>query len=158
MKKVKYFLVLFLLSVILSACGQKSEVLIMDKPAEDGKYHYTNKDLTFSITLPEEFIYYQTQRIEEDNYSDIEFFVPTGDEKYKQDVPGYAKAIVLRVYSDENWEENVESDPYSDFFEVLGEKKGKVYVLRFWHIVPSDWQDRWSEEKQNEIKKSFVIN
>jgi len=158
MKKFKIFFFVFLLSIVLSACGQKSEVLIMDKPADDGKYHYSNKDLSFSLTLPEDFIYYQTQRKQTVEYSDIEFFVPTGDKKYNQEVPGYAKPIVLRVYSDENWEENIKNDPYSDFFEVLGDKKDKVYVIRFWQDIPSDWQGKWSEDMKNKIKESFKID
>lgn len=158
MKKLKIFFLVLFLSIVLSACGQKDDVLVMDRPAEDGKYHYSNKDLEFSLTLPEEFIYYQTQRKLTKEYTDIEFFVPTGDKKYNQEVPGYAKPIVLRVYSDENWEENMKNDPYSDFFEVLDNKKDKVYVVRFWQSIPLDWQEKWSEEMKNKIKESFKIN
>jgi len=48
--------------------------------------------------MPSEFIYYQTQRKNTDDYIDLEIFVPTGDKSYYQEIPGYAKPIVIRIF------------------------------------------------------------
>jgi Zn-dependent protease with chaperone function len=61
MKKI--FFSLLILFFVLNACSKKQETA-MDRLAKDNLYHYVNEDLKFSIDLPKEFIYYQTQREE----------------------------------------------------------------------------------------------
>ncbi|MFH1661929.1 MAG: hypothetical protein ABIA02_02440 [Candidatus Falkowbacteria bacterium] len=129
----KNIILILVISLFLSGCGcEKEKVFNMDELADDNKYHYENIDLNFKIDLPQEFIYYQTQRKKVDNRIDIEFFVPTNDVDYIQEVPGYAKPIVVRA---ENGE----------------------YDLKFWEIVPNDWEERWSEDMENEIINSFEV-
>lgn len=150
MKKVLLFILVF--SLLLTGCGKKQEKY-MDQPAEDGKFYYNNKDLGFSITLPPEFLYYQTQRKETGGYKDVEFFVPTTIE-FKHEVPGYAKPIVIRIFEKQAWEKINENDRTTNYSEV-GEKDGRVYTIKFWELPPDDWKDKWTENMKKEILDSF---
>ena len=73
----------------------------MDELGRDNLYHYRNEELGFSLDLPPEFIYYQVERFNAADYTEIRFFVPTSDPNYVYEVvPSYAKPIVIRVYSE----------------------------------------------------------
>lgn len=133
----------------------------MDQPAQDGNFYYQNEDLQFNLVLPPEFLYYQTQRKTTDDFIDIEFFVPTSDSDYPQEAPGYAKPIVIRVFSSQDsWEKEAEKN----IFQELGKGKGwwiaadnKIYTIKFWDKAPSDWQSKWKEEMREAIIDSFEI-
>ncbi len=140
---------------VLTGRGNKKQEIDMNQPAEDGKYHYQNKGLGFSIVLPAEFIYYQTQRKEADEYKDIEFFVPTTT-KFKHEVPGYAKPIVVRVFGKPPGEEVDEHDKNTIYNEI-GVKNGKVYIVKFWDLPPNDWKEKWTDNMKNELIESFKI-
>ncbi len=153
---MKKLILLFTIIILLtSGCFNKNEEVYMDKPAEDGKYHYQNKDLGFSVVLPPEFIYYQTQRKETEDYTDIEFFVPTTTE-YRHEVPGYGKPMVVRIFKKQAWEE-VDEDDKTSLYNEIGEKDGKIYTIKFWELAPEDWDEKWTFDMKNEIVDSFKI-
>ncbi len=158
----RIFSVVFFMAAVLaiSGCaGQKAQV--MDQPADDGAYHYSNKDLGFSLVLPPEFEYYQTQRSETGSYVEIAFFVPTGDRNYAMEVPGYAKPVVVRIFSRRTWESDDASGMdavYKTGFSQIAEKGDNIYTIKFWDDIPADWTGKWSEEMANQIKNSFKVN
>ncbi len=125
----------------------------MDELAKDGNYHYQNKDLGFSLVLPPEFIYYQTQRKNTDDFTDIEIFVPTNDTSYPQEVPSYAKPIAIRIFSNDYWNNSNEEE--RGLYQKVGAKGNFVYTIRFWDYPPTDWTDKWSEEMKNKIAENF---
>jgi len=148
MKKIILFSVIFI--ILLSGCGKKP---LMNELAKDGNYHYQNKDLGFSLVLSPEFIYYQTQRKNMDDITDIEIFVPTNDVSYPQEVPSYAKPIVIRIFSNDYWSNSKEEE--RGIYQKIGVKGTFVYTIRFWDYAPTDWTDKWTEEMKNEIIKNF---
>lgn len=150
MKKISLFLLLIIFPLIISGCfGEKQND--MDVPTLEGTYKYSNVDFKFSLVLPSEFEYYQTQRLNGDDYTDIEFFVPTSDLDYPQDVPSYAKPFVIRIYDKGAWD-----DGRSDF-QKIDETKNQVYAIQFWEREPKDWQDKWNVEMKNNILNSFEL-
>lgn len=131
---------------------------IMDQPADDGRYHYRNPDLGFSVVLPEEFIYYQTQRKTTAFYNNIEFYVPTNDTNYAQEVPGYAKPLTVFIYTVPDWDERIESRVDKDKFIIKGEGgDDRAYALRFWDKTPNDWTERWNDDIKQSIIDNFEI-
>lgn len=156
MKNKILIILLVLVAFSLPACTKKSaDNYLMDELAPDNKYHYSNKDLGFSLSLPEQFIYYQTQRRNFDGYTIVEFFVPTNDLEYPQEVPSYGKFFSTMIYDKGIYEgmDKIEKDSYIYF----GEKSDKAYLGLFWEEAPSDWQDRWSLEVRDEIENSYQI-
>lgn len=157
MSKKRFLLAaIFVFSLLLSGCGKK-EVVVMDRPAEDGNYHYSNKELSFSVVLPPEFIYYQTQRKDTNNYKDIEFLVPTSDISYPQDVPSYATPIIVRVFKAEIWDEIQKNTGEKIEFKELKREDDKVYTIKFWRDVPKDWAEKWNQEMQDKIVNDFSL-
>jgi len=84
--------------------------------------------------------------------------VPTADRNYYQDVPGYGKPAVIRIFNKDSWEQASRGGIY----QKLGEKKSwwpgrkdKVYAIKFWDEVPLDWQGKWSEEIKQGIIDGF---
>lgn len=154
MKKI--FLLVATLA-LLSGCGLISKPANMDQEAEDGKFHYKNKDLGFSIVLPAEFKYYQTQRKEAEGFKDLEFFVPTSDTRFSYDVLGYAKPIVIRIFDKSAWEAAENERDGKVIYEKRGEKGGKVYTIRFWEDVPTNWENSWNNDMRAAIIDSFNI-
>lgn len=148
MKKTILFLAVLIIT--LSGCGNKQ---LMDAPAEDGNYYYQNRDLGFSLILPPEFEYYQIQRNSTDEYTDIEVFVPTSDTSYPQEVSGYAKPIVIRMFDSDYWGNSKEEE--RNIYQKIGAKGNFIYTIRFWDSPSSDWQDKWSEEMKNKIIEDF---
>jgi hypothetical protein len=156
--KIKKFLVLSLfLAVALSGCLFKKTA--MDMPAKDGSYNYENKDLGFSLTLPAEFIYFQTQRIDKEDYVDLEIFVPTSDVNFHQQaVPDYAKPIVIRMYKNKAaWEKLKADQEAAKLYEQLKSKGDKVYAIRYWSEIPNDWQGKWNDEMKKKIVDGFTL-
>jgi hypothetical protein len=153
MKKLVLFSIIFII-VLLSGCGLGKQP--MDQLAEDNKYHYQNRTLGFALNLPSEFEYYQVQRKNTNYYIDIEFFVPTSDKDYLQEVPSYAKPVIVRIFSRNVWE-GIEDDKYKSIFQEVGQKGNKVYTIVFWDNIPSDWQNKWSKDMQEEIIQSLVL-
>ncbi len=151
----KILLILLISVLLFSGCG-KSDLPPMDQLAEDEKYHYRNKGLGFNINLPKEFKYYQTQRKENKDFIDIEFFIPTSDISYPQEVPSYAKSIAVRVFDKNTYDAIVEEN--RAIYEKIGEKRKKIYTIKFWDKVPGDWVDKWSEDMKNDIVRSFEVN
>lgn len=150
----KSFLFFGLLLLVLSGCAFSQETP-MDQLSKDGNYHYKNKDLEFSLVLPPEFIYYQTQRKEAGNdFIDIEFFIPTADTAYHQEVQSYAKPIVIRVFSKDFWQNQERGKA---LYQKLAETRNKIYTIRFWDEPPADWANKWSEEMQKKIIENFVV-
>jgi len=151
--KKNIFILLLLITLTLSACVKK-EKYIMDRQAEDGKYHYSNSGLGFLATLPEEFVYYQTQRLDNTAFNEVQFFVPTNDKEYASEVAGYAKAFFVRVYDEKNWDNLADAQ---DLFYKFAKKKNKVYVVKFWDKPPSDWVDRWTDDLKEKVERSLKL-
>lgn len=112
---------------------------------KDGNYFYENRDLGFNITLPPEFIYFQTQRWNNTSFSDLEILVPTNDPAYTHATPpSYAKPIIVRIWKDmDDWNEEDKNE-----YVVFGEKNGKVYTLKFWDTPTKDWTEKWTSEME----------
>ncbi len=123
-----------------------------DNRDEEGNYYYENKDLGFSIKLPPEFIYFQTQRWDNKSFSDLEILVPTKDPEYTNATPpSYAKPLIIRIWKDmEDWEKEDQDD-----YVVFGKRNYKIYTLKFWDEPSSDWEDKWSEQMEAEIAQSI---
>jgi len=153
--KQKKVWILLGLVLLLSSCALASKPN-MDEQAEDGKYHYRNKELGFNLTLPEEFIYYQFQRKTTSDFTDLEFFVPTSDLDYPQEVPGYAKPVVVRVFKKNFWSEMQEEN--KKLWQVMEEKKDKVYAIQFWLRIPKDWTEKWTNDLEQKVIQGFEIN
>lgn len=153
MKKGFILSFLFLLLFFVTACSNNNTAgddVLMDQLASDNKFHYTNESLGFSVNFPEQFIYYQTQRNDAKSIRSVEFFVPTSDREYPQDIQSYGKFLVVNVS---------EKDlSLQDGFLSFGEKGNEIFSYSFWQKVPNDWQDKWSDEVRNEIISSFKIN
>ncbi len=156
MKKL-YFLVLFLgITLVLTGCGKKQEM--MDQLNKEGYFHYTNQDLKFGLYLPRDFIYYQTQSKKNDNFTDIEFLVPTSDQaSYDPNVSGYAKPLVMRVFNKKYWNDGLSGDEKKDY-EKIGESKDKVYALLFWSKPAMEWTQKWNEEMKKDIAEKVEIS
>ena len=154
MKKIYLFFAFFVFAIFLSGCSSKNQA--MNELADDGKYHYKNRDLGFNIVLPSEFIYYQTQRVELENYIDLEFFVPTSDTSYPQEIQSYAKPVVVRIFDSADWENM--NDGEKNIYEKIGEKNKKIYTIRFWNEIPEDWNNKWNEDMKNNLIKEFELN
>ncbi len=151
-KILSLFFTLFIFVLLLSGCGQENP--FMDLSREDGTYFYENRDLGFSLVLPPEFIYYQTQRRETADFTDLEIFVPTSDTAYSQEVTGYAKPIVIRIFNKDYWQSSAGNE---SLYQKLGESKKGVYTIDFWLDIPLDWQTKWSEEMKQGIIDNFKI-
>ena len=151
-----YLIILIFLVLVFAGCSKKVD--FMDKAADDGRFYYTNKDLNFTLVLPPEFIYYQTQRVETDDYIDIEFFVPTSDRAYPQEVQSYAKPIVIRVFTSDAWGNIASDSEIKSVYETLGEKGDRVYTVKFWKNIPADWGGKWTELMHENIKNNFKLN
>jgi hypothetical protein len=160
-KKIAFLGVfLFLVMFLTTGCGQKE--ILMDVPAADGNYHYTNKDLGFSLILPAAFKYYQVQRVDKPDYIDIEYFVPTSDNDYFQPVPGYAMPVIVRVIKMPSWQKlqaNQGTSTISNLVipgDTVAAKSGDyVYVLKFWTNYPKDWQKQWNDSLRQIIISGF---
>ena len=152
-KKIFIFSFLSLFSVLtLTGCGSAPKpTLDYGTLDQEGYYNYQNPELGFTIRLPKEFEYYQTQRWNQTGYTDLEILVPTGDPGYKGSVEGYGTPITVRVYTDKSLYDDVQSKTYVK----AGETNKKLYAVRFWEEIPADWKDKWSEEVQKTILENF---
>ncbi|HTW96966.1 MAG TPA: hypothetical protein VMD74_04905 [Candidatus Methylomirabilis sp.] len=153
MKKIFLFFTFCFLLIVLSACGKK---VMMDELNGQGFYPYSNDALGFSLSLPKEFIYYQTQRNDGGNYQELDVFVPTADQSYKSAVPqSYAEPVVVRVYKTKDFQALSAVDQAK--LTKVAEKGGKVYVLNFWDKIPSDWKDKWTDAMKQGLIKNFKV-
>ncbi|MDA3840488.1 MAG: hypothetical protein PF572_05325 [Patescibacteria group bacterium] len=150
-KKILFSFLLFIL-FFGTACSRSNikEDVLMDELASDNKYHYTNEGLGFSVDFPEQFIYFQTQRNDYKGFIDMEYFVPTSDREYPQQIQSYGKFLTVRIFDKSEYEEN-------ENFVYLGDKNKQIFVAIFWDSVPVDWKNKWSEEVKNEIISSFKM-
>jgi hypothetical protein len=155
MKKTIIFAMMML--AVLSGCKKQAPVPDMDVLGSDNKFHYQNQDLGFGLLLPAEFQKYQTQRTKSDQFNDVEFFVPTADTEFPYEVPGYATAIVVRVFSDKQWSSYDKKTFINDTFKSLGSGNGEVYFIKFWKVRPTDWQGIWTNQKETDTIGSFDI-
>lgn len=154
MKKI-ILISMFVVSLgLLTGCGVKQPD--MKELTKDG-YNYRNDDLGFSLMLPAEFTYYQTQRKETPDYVDIEIFVPTSDTKYPQEVPSYAKPVVIRSYDKKFWDGMKTDGEDRKIYIKAGEGNGRIYTMRFWDKIPADWQNKWNASMKENIIKSFKV-
>ena len=153
MKKI--FLLLMLVLVFPLAACQKKEETDMGKVANDGKLHYQNKDLGFSVDFPAVFEYYQVQRVSTDEYIESQFFVPTADVNYPQQIKGYGRYLVVRTYEKNFWENSKTKQYEEDVFKNLGEHGGYYYLVSFWKMEPNDWNGKWNMDVEREIEGSF---
>jgi hypothetical protein len=147
---------LLFLAFSLSACLKKSAPAVdMSQVASDGKFHYQNPNLGFSVDFPSVFEYYQVQRVSFENYTESQFFVPTADRNYPQQIKGYGRFLVVRIY-DKNYWETLKTKQYEEaVFENLGEHDGRYYLVSYWKMEPSDWSGKWNMDVQREITGSF---
>lgn len=155
MKKFFIFSLLSAVVIMLFVTGCWRRERDMAKPTEDGSYQYENKDLGFNLKLPAEFQYYQVQRKTMPDFVDVEIFVPTSDKNYQQEVEGYAKPVVVRIYNRSFWEGIREDSAERAFFRKAGEKRDKIYALGFWQTIPIDWQSKWTEGMKEKIMNSL---
>lgn len=123
---------------------------------EEG-YQYENKDLGFSLFLPKQFEYFQTQRADADGLVKLEIFVPTSDREYPQEVPGYAKPLQVIVGDEEGINKLKEDDIEGGKIVVVGSGQGRIYALKFWSAIPKDWSAKWSEAMRDDILKLMKI-
>jgi hypothetical protein len=160
MKRKKLFFATIVLSMLcfLTGCSVGAEDTPMDQLSKDGNYHYRNKELGFSLVLPSEFIYYQTQRKDEGNNKVIEVFVPTNDISYPQEVPSYAKVVTVKVFNNEEWQKLTNDDANKDY-NSKKENGGKVYTIKIWDEIPRDWKekDKWSQDMKDNIINGFSV-
>lgn len=154
MKNVTKILLILLVAFALSAC-QKKEVKDMSQVSSDGKFHYQNPDLGFSVDFPQVFQYYQVQRVNNDKYTEMQFFVPTADKNYPQQLKDYGRYMVIQIYEKNYWESLKDKKYIEDVYENLGEHDGRYYLVSFWKMEPSDWSGKWSMDVQREIVSSF---
>ncbi|NTW22874.1 hypothetical protein HGA34_05055 [Candidatus Falkowbacteria bacterium] len=147
MTKKQFFsvLIIIFLPFILSGCFKK-EVPISQ--GENGSYVYTAKDLGFGLTLPKEFQYFQTQRQNKGDYTDLQIFVPTSDTDFPQIVPGYAEVVTIRVVT------NKEHQP-ERAFELIGSAEDRSHYILFWNNIPKDWKEKWTDAMKKQIIDSF---
>ncbi|HQB50950.1 MAG TPA: hypothetical protein PLT32_01890 [bacterium] len=128
----------------------------MDQLGFDNLYHYRNEDLKFNLDLPEQFIYYQTERTNSADYREIKFYVPTSDPEYTNATPpSYARPIVVRVFDEEAWKKLSDEDESKKDFTQAASRDSKVYLISFWDKQPADWQGKWSEAMKESITKSL---
>lgn len=147
----KFWLPLVLAAILLSGCSLKTKTA-MDELGRDGSFHYNNQDLGFGLALPSTFDHYQTQRKVGDGFIDLEFFVPTADTGYQQEVPGYGKVVEVRIYERAVWSEQAAQ---SQGFKRLADRGNKVYAVKYWARPPRDWQESWNQDVQSRITASF---
>jgi hypothetical protein len=150
MRKQALLIPLLILTLFVSACGKRD--LPTDKPLDDGSFFYRNEMHSFSLILPPAFEFYQTQRVEGQGYTDIEFYVPTSDTRFGSQIPGYAQPIVIRVFEKAVWEEVNQG---SSEYKLIAEKGDKVFTIQYWETEPKDWQAKWSDENEKAIVDSF---
>jgi hypothetical protein len=156
--KRKYLLAAFfiLTPIFLSACGA-GKTVDMNELSSDNRYHYRNDSLGFSVNLPKDFIYYQTQRNNKTDYTELEFYVPTSDRRYSQEVSGYARPVSIRVYKKDSFNNWPAKDERKFGFTVIKEKDEKVYAVKFWDKAPTDWQNKWNEMMRQDILDNINI-
>ena len=148
------FSLLLIAVVVLSGCGKKEKTVLMNELAEDNLYHYSNPDLGFSIDLPKEFEYYQTQSKTEPSYRALQILVSTGDANYSQiEVSGYAKPIEVRMYDKGVWE----NTPDKNLLKEVKDNGDKVFAIKFWDKFPMDWNSKWTPEMEKQISDSFKL-
>ncbi|PLX21011.1 hypothetical protein C0584_04475 [Candidatus Parcubacteria bacterium] len=155
MKKITLITLFLVILTALSACSKKEETYIMDQLASDGKFHYSNQDLGFSVELPEEFDHYQTQRISYSDNVKVEFYVPTSDQTYIQKIPSYEEFLSVSVYDEDSFNQ----DDFDLSRENLKTIKGnsKVYLIKYWEQVPNDWVSKWNSEMRDSIISSIKL-
>jgi len=147
-------LVLLLFLPLLSACGPKAP--LMNELTNDNSYYYQNNDLGFALRLPAVFEYYQTQRVTGENYIDLEIFVPTSDEEYRNSIPpSYAKAVVVRIFSQAGWERSANTE--KERYERVGDNGDQIYAVYVWEGDAEDWLEKWQPEIKEEIIQSFEL-
>lgn len=148
----KFLLLGGIIAVLVSGCSFRKTN--MDVPTSTGEYKYNNEGLGFSMVLPSEFQYFQTQRKDKEDYVDIEIFVPTSDREYPQEVEGYGKPVVIRVMDNEAWEKTNQS-PENTGFQKLGAKRSKTYGIKFWDNIPDDWLGKWNDDLKKKVIENF---
>lgn len=149
-------LVLILSISVLAGCGRKApnNPINMDELSSDGQFHYKNDSLGFSVSLPKEFKYYQTQSKKEQDFQVLEIYVPTSDRTYQQEVSGYGKAIEVRAYPESKWNK----DDFGNNAKDVGKKNGLVYEMILWKNIPKDWEQKWNKDMEKSIFDSFKFN
>lgn len=156
MKKF-YFLVLILTVVLIASGCAKSKKEMMDEVNEKGFFHYTADDLGFGLYLPRDFMYYQVQRQQNDNFTDVQFFVPTTDKSaVDPNFDGYVKPVTVRIFNEKYWNSSLSGDEKKDYTK-LGEKNKKVYTMLFWEKPSADWSVKWTDEMIKSIVEKVEI-
>jgi hypothetical protein len=155
MKKLYFLVLVVAVALIASGCGQNKKEM-MDEINEKGYFHYTNDDLGFGFYLPREFIYYQTQRKDNDNFTDIEIWVPTTDSSAYGEVSGYTKPVTIRIFKKKYWNSSMDGQDKKDY-EKIGENKDNVYTMLFWTKTSADWSQRWTEDMKKDLVEKFQI-
>ena len=158
--KIAAFAVLAaVLSVSLSGCwwnNKFAKVEPMDELNAENLYHYQNKDLGFEMYLPQDFIYYQTQRNNNDDFSELIIYVPTADTSLPTELQSYAKPVIVRIFNKKYWDESLNDEEREGYVKV-GEKGDKVYTLLFWQKIPSDWTVKWTDDMKQTIIDNFQV-
>lgn len=152
MKKIFLISFLSLLLFITTGCGQKP---LMDEVNKQGVYPYHNDFFNFDLSLPKEFQYYQTQRIDASNYTEVQILVPTSDTVIAQLIPNYAEPVAVRVFDSKVFAGLSDADKAG--LIKVGEKGGKVFTLKFWDKVPSDWKDKWTDAMKQQLINNFKL-
>ena len=154
MKKFLFVMLFVAVALSTTGCGQKPLMNQLD----NNVYHYDNQFLGFKVDLPKEFEYYQTQMVQGKNnlgqvvsdWNDLEVLEPTNDLRYDKTARSYAVPVTIRVATARKYQS-------SPGFEVINEGPSRIYAIKFWDKVPSDWQGRWTKELGAQIKQSFQV-
>lgn len=124
-------------------------------PKEAQGLIYNNEGLGFSLILPKEFETFHTQRKDYPTYSDLEIFAASSDTKTSQDIIGYAKPVVVRIYDKDAWDNIKSTDIIKKEYLYQSIKDNRVYTIKFWSNVPTDWQGKWNEDMKKFIIENF---
>jgi hypothetical protein len=154
--KKSFFLpiLLFAVCLIASGCGKQP---MMDELNAKGVYPYQNIALGFNLSLPQDFKYFQTQRVDTGEVKSVEIFVPTADRNFGQAFPmGYAKPVVVDVINKRYYENNM-GDAEKQALTKLAEKGDQVYAIEFWDAIPNDWKSKWTDQMKKQIISGFSL-
>lgn len=119
--------------------------------------NFENDKYGFSLELTDNWAGYrwEAEKPVEGSTDLIKFFVPTEDETWYPDKPGYASPFSISVYTLKQWDDLDKSGPHDIY---IGENDTYVFAYFHWLDCPEDLCDVITMDEIDEIIKSFKIN